>query len=235
MSAKDKYNNLQGEVFRANQDLVNLDLVKLSWGNASAVDRARSVMYIKPSGVDYSSMLPEQMVEVDLSTGEYMGELKPSSDTATHLFLYRHFTDINGIVHTHSSWATIWAQASLEIPCMGTTHADHFFGAVPVTRQLYPEEIKKDYEKNTGAAIIERFAGMSALEMPGVLVANHGPFTWGTSVKEAVEHALILEEIAKMAYYTRVLGKSDSIPNALLEKHYWRKHGSGASYGQKNK
>ena len=233
MNTRDNHKSLQEEVFRANQDLVNLGLVMLNWGNASAVDRRRSVMFIKPSGVDYSSMLPEQMVEVDMSTGEYKGELKPSSDTATHLFLYRHFSEINGIVHTHSSWATIWAQACLEIPCMGTTHADHFFGAVPVTRQLYPEEIKNDYEKNTGAVIVERFTGMSALEMPGVLVANHGPFTWGPGIQDAVNHAFILEEIARMAYHTRAMGKSDSIHDALLEKHYWRKHGSGASYGQK--
>jgi L-ribulose-5-phosphate 4-epimerase len=227
-------NEIRKRVLQANLDLLDLGLVCLTWGNASAVDRQRGVMWIKPSGIEYNSMSADQIVEVDLNTGEHLGNLKPSSDTATHLSLYKHFPDIGGIVHTHSSMATSWAQACLEIPCMGTTHADHFNGSVPLTRRLHPEEIKDRYEHHTGQLIIERFKGIDPLHFPGVLVAEHGPFTWGKTIQDAVTHAVILEEIAKMAYQTQLLGKHEPIQKSLLEKHFQRKHGPQAYYGQNN-
>lgn len=219
-------------VFKANLDLVNEGLVKLTWGNASSVDRRNGILFIKPSGVDYSEMTANDMVEVDLKTGNFSGLLKPSSDTPIHLRLYREFPEIGGIVHTHSPWATSWAQACREIPCLGTTHADHFYSSVPVTRVLTKEEIDDDYEENTGKLIAGYFQGTNYLKQPGILVAEHGPFCWGKTVQEAVMHAIALEEIAKMAYHTIMLGKDQPIQQALLEKHYKRKHGPGAYYGQ---
>lgn len=221
------------DVFRANLKLVEEGLVKLTWGNASAVDRQKGVMYIKPGGMDYSEMKEEDMVEVDLETGTHSGHKKPSSDTPTHLILYKSFSEIGGIVHTHSTCATSWAQACREIPCLGSTHADHFFGSVPVTRTLSKEEIEGDYELNTGRVIAAHFAKLNYLERPGILVAEHGPFTWGKTIQDAVKHAIILEEIANIAFRTVMLGKEIPVSEALLNKHYSRKHGPDAYYGQK--
>jgi len=224
---------IEADVLMANLDLVDEGLVKLTWGNASAVDRKKGVIYIKPSGVDYSEMNMKDMVEVDLETGASSGSFNPSSDTPTHLHLYREFPEIGGIVHTHSSYATSWAQACREIPCMGTTHADHFYGSVPVTRTLTKEEIEGDYELNTGKLISEYFKGANYMKLPGILLAEHGPFCWGSTVQEAVIHAIILEEIAKTAFLSIILGKEQPIQKILLDKHYMRKHGSDAYYGQK--
>ncbi len=226
--------HLKEDVCKANLELVSKGLVKLTWGNASAVDRQAGVMIIKPSGIDYDLMSANDMVVVDLETGLHKGSLKPSSDTPTHLFLYREFAELGGIVHTHSSWATSWAQACRAIPCQGTTHADHFYGSVPVTRVLTESEIVADYELNTGKVIAATFAQLNVLALPAVLVAEHGPFTWGKTVNDAVKHAIILEEIAKMAYRTHSLGYTQAVQDALKEKHYSRKHGPDAYYGQKS-
>lgn len=223
---------MKERVLKANIHLVEAGLVKLTWGNASAVDREKGVVFIKPSGVDYENMTADDMVEVDLESGQYSGKLRPSSDTPTHLYLYRAFPQLGGIVHTHSRWATSWAQAFREIPCLGTTHADHFYGSVPLTRFLTKEEIDGEYELNTGVVIAERFAHEDPEQLPGVLVAGHGPFTWGATVEEAVKHSIILEEIAMMAYHTFQLGKKTPVHQALLDKHYSRKHGPGKYYGQ---
>jgi L-ribulose-5-phosphate 4-epimerase len=224
---------LRQAVLQANLALVEEGLVKLTWGNASGIDRNRGLMVIKPSGVPYADMKPDDMVVMDLDGKLIDGKLRPSADTPTHLLLYKAFPEINGIVHTHSNWATSWAQACREIPCLGTTHADHFYGPVPCTRLLTPEEINGDYEQATGHVIREAFTLLNPMEVPGVLVAEHGPFTWGATVSDAVKHAIILEEIAKMAFRTVVLGKQHPVQNAILEKHYSRKHGPGAYYGQK--
>ncbi len=223
----------KADVLKANLDLLKEGLVKLTWGNASAIDRKKGVLYIKPSGVDYSTMKEADIVQVNLKTGDSTGPFKPSSDTPTHLHLYRKFPEIGGIVHTHSAWATSWAQACREIPCLGTTHADHFYGSVPLTRALTKEEIEGEYELNTGILIAEHFRGRKILEQPGALVSEHGPFCWGRNIQEAVNHAIILEEIAKMAFRTVMLGKDEPVQQALLEKHYSRKHGPDAYYGQK--
>jgi len=225
--------NLRTAVLQANLALQEEGLVRLTWGNASGIDRARGLIVIKPSGVAYPDMKPEDMVVVDLDGKVVAGNLKPSSDTPTHLVLYRSFPEIGGIAHTHSQWATSWAQACREIPCLGTTHADHFYGPVPCTRLLTPEEIGGHYEEATGYVIREAFTLLNPIEVPGVLVAEHGPFTWGARVSDAVRHAIILEEIARMAYHTFVLGKQHPVQNAILEKHYSRKHGPDAYYGQK--
>lgn len=227
---------LREHVCQANMDLVAAGLVTLTWGNASGVDREAGVMVIKPSGVDYNRLRPDDLVVVALDTGEVVeGELRPSSDAPTHLVLYREFQSVGGIVHTHSSYATGWAQAGREIPCQGTTHADHFFGPVPLTRELTPLEIERDYEANTGRAIVERFAQgrLDPRQVPGVLVPCHGPFAWGTGPADAVENAIILEQVARMALYTAMLNPGrGEIPEALLNKHFLRKHGPGAYYGQ---
>jgi len=224
---------IKEEVLGANLELLSSGLVKLTWGNASAIDRESGKVYIKPSGLSYSDMTIDSIVELDLNSGESADSLKPSSDTPTHLYLYQCFPQIGGIVHTHSPWATAWAQACREIPCLGTTHADYFYGPVPITRALTSAEIENSYEKNTGIVIEERFKSENPLEIPGVLVAEHGPFTWGKDLNEAVKHAIILEEIAKMAFHTIQLGKDWPVQEALLDKHYQRKHGPNASYGQK--
>lgn len=226
--------NLKQAVFEANLALVKEGLVKMTWGNASGIDRVKGLVVIKPSGISYDEMTPADMVAVDLQGNVTDSELKPSSDTPTHLFLYRAFSSIGSIVHTHSEWATSWAQACRSIPCLGTTHADHFYGPVPCTRMLTPEEIQGQYELATGEVIREIFAGMNPLEVPGVLVAEHGPFCWGKTVADAVKHAIILEEIAKMAFRTVMLGKDQPVQPSLLEKHYLRKHGPDAYYGQEN-
>jgi L-ribulose-5-phosphate 4-epimerase len=226
---------LKQQVCEANLELVRSGLVILTWGNASAVDRKAGVMVIKPSGVAYSRMRPEQMVVVSLQTRKVLeGKLKPSSDTATHLELYRAFPGIGGIAHTHSLHATAWAQARREIPAFGTTHADHFYGTVPCTRSLTPREIKGDYELHTGRVIVERFKKLDALAMPAVLVANHAPFTWGVTLAEAVENAIVLENVARLATETlQIHPASKTMPQPLLDKHFFRKHGPTASYGQK--
>jgi len=223
---------LRTSVLQANLALVQSGLVKLTWGNASGIDRERGLVVIKPSGVDYSDMKPEDMTVVDLDGNIVEGKLKPSSDTPTHLLLYKTFPDIGGIVHTHSEWATSWAQACREIPCLGTTHADHFYGPIPCTRLLTPAEIAGEYELATGMVIREAFTLLNPKEVPGVLVAEHGPFAWGATVAEAVKHAIILEEVAKMAFRTVLLGKEHPVQRAILEKHYGRKHGPAAYYGQ---
>jgi L-ribulose-5-phosphate 4-epimerase len=224
--------NLKQAVFEANLALVQEGLVKLTWGNASGIDREKGIVVIKPSGVSYTEMTPDDMVVIDLEGHLTDGSLRPSSDAPTHLFLYKAFPAVGGIVHTHSEWATSWAQSCRDIPCFGTTHADHFYGDVPCTRSLTPSEIQGQYEKATGEVIQERFSRINPSEVPGVLVAEHGPFCWGKSVTEAVKHAVILEEIAKMAFRTVMLGKTDPVQAALLEKHYMRKHGPDAYYGQ---
>lgn len=228
---------LQEQVCEANLDLVRRGLVLETWGNASAVDRERGVMIIKPSGVDYARMKAAHMVAVSLATGEVVkGDLRPSSDTPTHLALYRGFAAIGGVVHTHSLFATAWAQTGRGIPALGTTHADYWHGEVPCTRLLRPAEIRKDYEANTGRVILERFRGRDPLEAPAVLVASHGPFTWGRSVAAAVENAAVLEFVARLAAETLALApRTRAMSRVLLDKHFLRKHGSGAYYGQGRK
>lgn len=231
------YDGLKDNVYQANMRLVEAGLVVLTFGNASGVDREAGVMAIKPSGVDYDTLKADDIVVLSLETGEVIeGELNPSSDTPTHLVLYRAFETIGGLVHTHSSYATSWAQACREIPCYGTTHADGFHGPAPITRPLTAGEIGGDYEANTGEVIVARFrdAGIEPDHFPGVLVANHGPFTWGKTAAKAVEHAIMLEEIARMAAQTEAINPQiGPVSQALLDKHFLRKHGPGAYYGQK--
>lgn len=225
---------LKQKVYEANMQLPKHGLVTFTWGNASAIDREKGLVVIKPSGVEYDVLRPEDMVVVDLATGKTVeGDLNPSSDLPTHLVLYKSFPEIGGVVHTHSRWATVWAQAGRAINAYGTTHGDYFYGAVPCTRKMTPEEIGGAYEHNTGLVIAETFAGKSAEQMPGVLVCSHGPFTWGKDAAEAVHNAVVLEEIAMMAYYTESLGNTNPIQQELLDKHFLRKHGKNAYYGQK--
>jgi L-ribulose-5-phosphate 4-epimerase len=225
---------LKREVCEANLELVRAGLVRLTWGNVSGVDRAAGCLVIKPSGVPYAGMRPEHMVVVRLDDGAVVeGNLRPSSDTPTHLVLYRAFPAIGGIVHTHSPAATAWAQAEREIPCLGTTHADVFHGAVPLTRAVTELEVARDYEGHTGKVIVERFSSLDPVAVPGVLVKQHGPFTWGPDPAHAVENAVSLEALADMAARTLTLNPdTPRLPAYLLEKHYQRKHGSGAYYGQ---
>jgi L-ribulose-5-phosphate 4-epimerase len=227
--------NLKEEVFQANLSLWRYGLVTLTWGNVSGIDRSIPCMVIKPSGVDYESLSVKDMIVVDMTGKVLEGHLRPSSDTATHLELYHAFPAIGGIVHTHSTYATTFAQACREIPCLGTTHADHFNGPVPVTRFLSEDEVQAGYERETGKVIIERFAGMSPADTPAVLVAGHAPFIWGKSAEDAVRNSLILERIAHMALGSFQLNKDlTSIPAYIQEKHYQRKHGPNAYYGQHN-
>jgi L-ribulose-5-phosphate 4-epimerase len=224
-------------VLEANLDLVKAGLVVLTWGNASAVDRTRDIIAIKPSGVAYATLTAENIVLVSLETGKPLkGEnLRPSSDTPTHLCLYQQFPEIGGIAHTHSRYATAWAQACREIPCYGTTHADTFHGPVPIVRALTGDEIDSVYEWNTGVAIVEHFraAGLSPVHVPGALLSHHAPFAWGESAAKAVEHAIILEEVAALALRTESLRPSaPPAPQVLIDKHFERKHGAGAYYGQ---
>ncbi len=228
---------LKAEVCKANLDLVAEGLVIQTWGNASAVDRERGVMVIKPSGVPYSEMKPEHMVCVSLKTGAVVeGKLKPSSDTATHLVLYRAFASVGGVVHTHSLFATAWAQAQKPLLAYGTTQADYWYGEVPCTRKLTPAEIKNDYEANTGDVIVETFKKLKfdPMQHPAVLVASHGPFTWGKDVADAVHNAGVLEFIARLNSETlRINPKIKPMQSVLLDKHFMRKHGPKATYGQK--
>jgi L-ribulose-5-phosphate 4-epimerase len=231
------YEALKEAVHRANLALVEAGLVLLTWGNASGADRGVGVMAIKPSGVAYAAMRPEDMVVLSLESGEVVeGTLRPSSDTPTHLHLYRAFPAIGAVAHTHSSYATSWAQAERDLPCFGTTHADHFHGAVPVTRRMREEEIRSAYEHNTGEVIVECFRerGLDPASVPGVLVAGHAPFAWGASPHVAVENAVVLEAAARMALNTVLLNpEARPIEQTLLDKHFLRKHGAGAYYGQK--
>lgn len=226
---------LKEQVLEANLRLPKLNLVAFTWGNVSGIDRKSGVMVIKPSGVDYDALTAEQMVCVDLASGKIVeGAFRPSSDTPTHLALYRAFGQIGGVVHTHSRWATIFAQAGRSIPALGTTHADYFYGDVPVTHPLSDEQIEGDYELETGNVIIECMRGIDPAAMPAILVNEHGPFCWGKDAAEAVYHAGVLEEAAMMAWHTLRLAPDARINPALLEKHYQRKHGKNAYYGQKN-
>ena len=226
---------LRRRVWAANRDLPRRGLVTLTWGNVSGIDRASGLVVIKPSGVEYDDLTPENLVVVDLDGRVVEGTLRPSSDTATHLELYKAFPGVGGIVHTHSTHATAWAQAQRDLPCYGTTHADTFYGAVPCTRLLSPAEVQNEYEKHTGTVIVETFRerGIDAAAVPGVLCACHGPFTWGRDAAAAVENAVILEEVARMALLTRQIDPAAvPAPQYLQDKHYHRKHGPGAYYGQ---
>ena len=225
---------LKREVFEANLLLPKYGLITFTWGNVSAIDRETSLVVIKPSGISYEAMRVSDMVVVDLSGRVVEGKLRPSSDTATHLELYRNFKNIGGIVHTHSSWATIFAQAGKGILPFGTTHADYFEGEIPVTRKMTDAEINDKYELQTGKVIVERIKGIDPDHNPAVLVHSHGPFTWGKDAYEAIHNAVILEEVAKMAFYTQVLmGENpQQIQQKLLNKHFNRKHGANAYYGQ---
>jgi len=225
---------LRDEVLQANLELVKHGLVLYTFGNASGIARAEGLVVIKPSGVAYETMKPRDMVVTDLDGRVIEGALRPSSDLPTHLAVYRAFPSAGGVVHTHSTCATAWAQARREIPCFGTTHADYFRGAVPVTDDLAPEEIQSDYEWNTGQAIVRRFEGCDPLEIPAVLVAGHGPFTWGRSVSEAARNAVILEELARTALYSlEIRADAPQLASKHRDKHFFRKHGPKATYGQK--
>jgi len=226
--------SLKKAVCQANLDLVREGLVVQTWGNASGLDRARGLMVIKPSGVSYSVLKPAQMVVLALDNGKVVeGKLKPSSDTDTHLELYRAFGGIGGIAHTHSLHATAWAQTGQSIPALGTTQADYFHGEIPCTRRMTPEEIKKDYEWNTGRVIVERFKGLDPLHHPAVLVANHGPFAWGLDVADAVHNAVVLEYLAQLAGQTiHLRADAPLMQHELRDKHFFRKHGPTATYGQ---
>ena len=224
---------LREEVCAANLELVKRDLIIYSWGNVSGIDREQNLVVIKPSGIDYADLTPDKLVVLDLEGNKIEGDLKPSSDTPTHLELYREFDDLGGICHTHSTHATVWAQACRGIPCLGTTHADYFYGEIPVTDVMSKEDIESDYELNTGKVIVQRFKGMDPMQMPAVLVANHGPFTWGASAGKSVESAVVLEQVAMMAIRTAVIKPElPPISQVLLDKHYLRKHGANAYYGQ---
>jgi len=225
---------LKAKVCKANVELKTQKLVLYSWGNVSGIDREKGIVAIKPSGVAYDELKPEAIVLLRLDGKVVEGDLNPSSDTPTHLELYRKFDRIGGICHTHSKYATIWAQACKDIPCFGTTGADNFYGDVPVTALMTKEQIESDYELNTGKVIVERFKNLDPAQMQAVLVANHGPFTWGKDGDKAVENAVVLEEVAAMALGTMQINpQQQSISQVLLDKHYLRKHGKGAYYGQK--
>lgn len=225
---------LKERVLKQNLELKNSGLVVLTWGNASAIDKESGLIVIKPSGVPYEALTASDMVVVDSKTGKVVeGNLSPSSDLATHLYLYQNFKDIQGVVHTHSTYSVAWAQGGKDIPVYGTTHADVFYGSVPCTRALTKEEVDGDYELNTGKVIVERFKELDYNAMPGVVVKNHGPFTWGNSIEKAVENAITLEEVAKMALFTiQINNNAEPVKQYLLDKHYLRKHGKNAYYGQ---
>lgn len=223
---------LKGKVCRANLDLVRHGLVLFTWGNVSAIDRESGLVVIKPSGVSYDDMKPEDMVVVDLDGKVVEGRLNPSSDTPTHVVLYKAFPQAGGVVHTHSTYATSWAQAGLDIPNIGTTHADYFHDAVPCTPDMTESEVKGEYELETGNVIVRRFEGLNPVHTPGVLVKNHGPFTWGKDADEAVYNAVVLEQVAKMASISFGINPALTMNPLLIEKHFSRKHGPGAYYGQ---
>ena len=227
--------NLKELVCEANLELPQYGLVTFTWGNVSAIDRESGLFVIKPSGVEYDKLTPQDMVVVDLNGAVVEGHYKPSSDTPTHLELYKAFPEIGGIVHTHSSYATSWAQSGRSIPCYGTTHADYIYGEVPCVRCLNADEIADNYEKNTGLLIVSEFKrmGKDPVAVPAVLCKNHGPFAWGKDAKEAVHNAVVLEEVAKMAYRTELINSQvKPAPQELQDKHYYRKHGANAYYGQ---
>lgn len=223
---------LKKQVCEANKALENYRLVVFTWGNVSGIDREKGLVAIKPSGVGYSELKPEDIVILDLEGKVLEGSLKPSSDTPTHLELYRNFRNIGGVVHTHSEWATSWAQAGRAIPPFGTTHADYYYGEIPCTRFLRKEEVEGEYELNTGKLIIKEFEDKDPDSIPGVLVAGHGPFSWGKDPQNAIHSAVVMEQVARMAYRTIALGNNHRIDQFLLDKHYLRKHGRGAYYGQ---
>ncbi len=228
--------SLREVVYEANMELPRRGLVTYTWGNVSAVDRAAGLMVIKPSGVEYEDLSPDKLVVLDLDGRRVEGSLNPSSDTRTHLELYRAFPEIGGIVHTHSAHAVAWAQAGRDIPCFGTTHADYFYGPVPCARALSPEEVEDDYEGSTGRVIVETFRerGLNPVHVPGVICRSHGPFTWGRDAAQAVYHAAVLEEVAKMAIFTvQINPEALPAPQHVLDKHFMRKHGPNAYYGQK--
>ncbi|NBJ05514.1 L-ribulose-5-phosphate 4-epimerase [Duncaniella freteri] len=224
---------LKEKVYRANIDLVKHGLVIFTWGNVSGIDREKGLMVIKPSGVDYDVMTPDDMVVIDIRTGEKVeGKLKPSSDTPTHLALYRAWPEIGGVVHTHSTYATAWSQAGIDLPNIGTTHADYFHKAIPCTPDMTEPEVTNDYELETGNVIIKRFEDMNPMHTPGVLVKNHGPFSWGKDPHDAVHNAVVMEQVAKMAFIAYQVNPGLTMNPLLIEKHYLRKHGPGAYYGQ---
>ena len=227
---------LKKQVYEANMELPKRGLVTYTWGNVSGIDRETGYFVIKPSGVDYDLLSPSDMVVMDLEGNKIEGKYNPSSDTKTHIELYKKYKDIGGIVHTHSSWATSWAQAAREIPCYGTTHADYFYGSIPCARTLSKEEIDEDYEKNTGLVIIETLKDKNPMHTPGILCSYHGPFTWGKDADNAVYNSVVLEEIAKMASRTESLSKGEAkeAPKSMQDKHFLRKHGPNAYYGQKS-
>jgi len=227
------YEEMKQRVYQANKSLKDYDLIIFSWGNVSEIDRENNIIAIKPSGVPYDELTPEKIVLVDLDGNIVEGELKPSSDTETHLELYKNFEEIGGICHTHSTHATMWAQACQEIPCLGTTHADHFYGNIPVTERMEKNDIEQNYEKQTGKYIVREFQDKKPMYMPAVLVANHGPFVWGNSAHKAVKNSVVLEELAKMAQGALNINSGiGEISQELLDKHFLRKHGEEAYYGQ---
>lgn len=227
------YRELKQAAWEANMELNARGLVLYTWGNVSQIDRDRGVIAIKPSGVSYDKLKPEHLVVVDLDNQVVEGDLKPSSDTRTHTHLYRHFADIGGVTHTHSTYATAWAQAQREIPCYGTTHADYAYGAIPCTAVMRDDQIERDYEEETGVQITEAFAGKNPAETPMVLVAGHAPFAWGKDAAESVYNAVVLEEVARMAWLTLSIDPARGpLKQAIVDKHYLRKHGKDAYYGQ---
>jgi L-ribulose-5-phosphate 4-epimerase len=226
---------LKEKVYKANMDLVKHGLVLFTWGNVSGIDHESGLVVIKPSGVSYDTMKPSDMVVVDQYGNVVEGDLRPSSDTPTHVVLYKAFPDIGGIVHTHSTYATAWAQAGMDIPNIGTTHADYFHDAIPCTADMTEEEIKEQYEWETGNVIVKRFKNINPVHTPGVLVKNHGPFSWGKDADEAVYHAVVLEQVAKMASISFAINPNLTMSPYLIEKHFSRKHGPNAYYGQKKK
>jgi L-ribulose-5-phosphate 4-epimerase len=227
---------LRAEVLEANLEIVRSGLVLYTFGNASGIDRETGLAVIKPSGVPYETMKPEDLVITDLDGRIVEGSLRPSSDLGTHLLLYREFPSIGGVVHTHSEYATAWAQAGREIPPYGTTHADYFYGPVPVTEELTDDEIRGDYVLNTGHAIVRRFSNLDPVAVPGVLVRGHAPFAWGKTPIDAAHNAVVLEAVARMGYYTATLNAGcEGVSQALLDRHYFRKHGAKATYGQKSR
>lgn len=224
---------LKQKVYEANMELPRRGLITYTWGNVSGIDRKKGLFVIKPSGVDYDVLKPSDMVVMDLEGNKVEGEMNPSSDTATHVELYNAFKEIGGIVHTHSPHATAWAQAGRVLPCYGTTHADYFYGEIPCARNLTAEEIEEGYEMNTGRVIIETFQGKNPVYIPAVLCKNHGPFTWGKDAAEAVHNAVVLEEIARMNFMTELIKpQAGPAPQCMQDKHFMRKHGPNAYYGQ---
>lgn len=234
MEKDQRIKELKKQVYEANMQLPKHGLVTFTWGNVSGIDRELGLFVIKPSGVEYDKLTPDDMVVMDLMGNKEEGSLNPSSDTKTHMILYRRFPQIGGVVHTHSTWATSWAQAGRDIPCYGTTHADYIYGSIPCARNLTAQELQ-DYEENTGVLIADLFEdrGIEPMAVPGVLCKNHGPFTWGTDADNAVHNAVVLEEVAKMAALCELINpRAGEAPKSLQDKHYMRKHGPNAYYGQ---